>query len=334
MLSGYPPARRGIPDVRVRASAHRVTIAAMKALIAGATGFVGSRLAPALLLDGQDVRCMVRDPASDRAAALAAQGCDILVADLTEEEGLDAALDDVEVAYFLVHMMGRMADYAEAEHEAARRFGERASAAGVRQVVYLGGLGADPASPHLRSRHETALALRAGGPPLTYFRAAMVVGSGSESYVLVRDIAERLPALPDARWMRTLTQPIGIRDVIGYLRRAPFVKGARGRDIEIGGPEVLTPLEVVDRTALALGRRPPRRLPPIGATPGAVAAGAEAVTSGHGAIAAELALGLGSDTIVTDPSGAELFDLRPEPLDVALQRAIEEDEQMALASGG
>jgi uncharacterized protein YbjT (DUF2867 family) len=305
----------------------------MRALIAGATGFVGSRLAPALIADGLDVRCLVREPDSSRALELAAQGAELHAADLTRDKGLAAAIGGVDVAYFLVHMMGRLTDYAAAEHRAAQRFGELARAGGVDQVVYLGGLGAHPDSPHLLSRHQTALALRAAGPPLTYFRAAMVVGSGSESYVLVRDIAERLPALPDAPWMRTLTQPIGIRDVVAYLRRAPFVEGARGRDVEIGGPEVLTPLEVVDRMALALGRRPPRRLPGVGATRGAVAAGAEAVTSGHGAIAAELAVGLGNDTIVTDPSGAALFDVRPEPLDVALQRAIEEDENLAFASG-
>ena len=306
----------------------------MRALIAGATGFVGSRLAPALLADGLDVRCLVRDPGSDRAASLAERGCDLFTADLTEEDGLAAAFEGVEVAYFLVHMMGRLTEYAEAEHRAAHRFGELARAGGAAQVVYLGGLGAHPDSPHLLSRHQTALALRDAGPPLTYFRAAMVIGSGSESYVLVRDIAERLPALPDAPWMRTLTQPIGIRDVIAYLRRTPFVEEALGRDVEIGGPEVLTPLEVVDRMAQALGRRPPRRLPGVGATPGAVAAGAEAVTSGHGGIAAELALGLGSDTIVTDGGAAALFDVHPEPLDVSLQRAIEEDEKLALASGG
>lgn len=306
----------------------------MRALIAGATGFVGSRLAPALVADGLDVRCIVRDPGSHRAASLAEVGCDLFTADLTEEEGPAAAFEDVQVAYFLVHMMGRLTEYAEAERRAAHRFGELARAGGVDQVVYLGGLGADPDSPHLLSRHQTALALRDSGPALTYFRAAMVIGSGSESYVLVRDIAERLPALPDAPWMRTLTQPIGVRDVIAYLRRTPFVEVSKGRDVEIGGPEVLTPLEVVDRMALALGRRPPRRLPGVGATRGAVAAGAEAVTSGHGAIAAELALGLASDTIVTDPRAAALFGIRPEPLDVSLQRAIEEDEKLALAAGG
>ena len=298
----------------------------MRALIAGATGFVGSRLAPALLDDGLEVRCLVRRPGSDAALGLADAGCELVPGDLTVDDGLAEAMQRCQVAYFLVHMIGRDPGYPHAERAAASRFGAAAKAAGVEQVVYLGGLG-DPASPHLMSRHETALALREAGPPLTYFRAAMVVGAGSESYVLVRDIARRLPVLPAAAWLTALTQPIGIRDVIAYLRAVPFVPEARGREIQIGGPDVLTPPEVVDRMALAIGRRPPARIPIPGATPGVVSAAADAVTTGDGAVAAELALGLAGDTIVTDPSGAELFDITPESLEVSLQRALEDEER-------
>ena len=303
----------------------------MRALIAGATGFVGRRLGPALLEDGLEVRCMVRDADSTVARELAGAGCELLETDL--DAGVDeAAFAGVDVAYFLVHMMGRVPGYAHREREVANAFGAAALDAGAGQMVYLGGLGEEPDSPHLRSRHEVAEALRAAGPPLTYFRAAMIVGAGSESYVLLRDIVERLPALPDAAWMRTRTQPIGIRDVIGYLRRAPSVSEARDREVQIGGPEVLSPLAVIDLMAKALGRRPPLKLAVPGATPGAVAAGAGVVTSGDGAIAAELALGLSTDTVVSDPSGAALFGLRPERLEVALQRAIEEDERAAEAA--
>ncbi len=306
----------------------------MRALIAGATGFVGRHLAPALLADGHDVRCLVRDPESDAAAALARAGCEIAVADLTDEALLAAALEGLDVAYYLVHMMGREADYPEAEAVAARAFGGAATEAGVGQVIYLGGLGEDASSRHLASRHATAEAMRAAGPPLIYFRAGMIVGSGSESYTLVRDIVTRLPVVPDTAWLHTRTQPIGIREVVAYLRRAPFTEGARGREVQIGGPEVLEPYELIQRMARALGRRPPLHIPVPGATPGVVAAGAEAVTTGDGAIAAELALGLSGDTVVTDPSGAELFDVRPEPLDVTLQRAIEADERVLAGSGG
>lgn len=302
----------------------------MKALIAGATGFVGRRLAPALVDDGLDVRCLVRDSGSEVARDLERAGCEVLEADLSRGKGLAAALKEVDVAYFLVHMMGREVDYAAAERGAAVRFAKAAKRAGVAQLVYLGGLGVDAGSTHLRSREETALALAEHGPPLTYFRAGMIVGAGSESYVLVRDIARRLPVLPDPGWMRTLTQPIGIRDVIAYLRRAPFVEEARGREIQIGGPDVLTPFAIVERAARATGRPPPRRVPGTGATPGAVAAAVGALTTGDPAVAAELTHGLSSNTIVTDVSGSRLFpDVRPEPLDVILQRALEEDERRA-----
>src|SRR4051812_8468488 len=186
----------------------------MRALIAGATGFIGRRLAPALLEDGLEVRCLVRDAAAGPAGELEALGCELVEADLTNEMPLGDAVAEVDLAYFLVHLMGRVDDYAEAESRVATRFAAAARDAGVPQMVYLGGLGDDPASEHLRSRHDVAEALRHSGPPLTYFRAAMIVGPDSESYVLLRDIAMRLPAIPKAAWMRAKTQPIGVRDAI------------------------------------------------------------------------------------------------------------------------
>jgi len=301
-------------------------------LIAGATGFVGRRLAPALIEDGHDVVCLVRDAAATQARELAASGGELFEADLAAPADLADPMREVEVAYFLVHMMGRSRDYPEAERAAASRFAEAASRAGVAQLVYLGGLGDEASSPHLASRHATAVALREGGPPLTYFRAAMIVGAGSESYVLMRNIVERLPVLPDAAWMRRGTQPIGIREVIRYLRQTPSVPESRGREIELGGPEVLSPLELVDRMARAMGRRPPIKVSIPGATPNAVAAAAEVVSTGYAGVAAELALGLSSDTVVNDPSGAALFDIEPSSLDVTIQRALEEDERLIAAA--
>ena len=304
-------------------------VAPMRALIAGATGFVGSRLAPALVEDGFEVRCLVRDPGAGPARALERAGCELFCEDLTRPRDLPRAMEDVEVGYYLVHLIGSGEEYGRREVAIARLFASAAKGAGLGRMIYLGGLGDDEASPHLRSRHATALALRRHGPPLTYFRAAMVVGAGSASYQLVRDVALRLRAVPDPRWMRTRTQPIGVRDAISYLRQAPKVPASADMEIEIGGPEVLTPLEVVDRMAAALGRRQPTRLSVPGATPGAVAAGADAIAraDADGAVAAELALGLSCDTVVTDSSAAELFDVEPESLDVALQRAIEGEER-------
>src|SRR6185436_1111436 len=129
---------------------------------------------------------------------------------------------------------------------------------GVGRVVYLGGLGDEPRSKHLRSRHQTAVVLREFGPPLTYFRAAMVVGTGSESYKTLRYLVQRLPAMIAPSWLKTRTQPIAIDDVLDYLAAAPRVAGSAGREVQIGGPDVLAYGEMLDRMAAALGtyRRP------------------------------------------------------------------------------
>lgn len=298
-------------------------------LIAGATGVIGRRLTRALLADGAEVRAIVRNRA--RARELLGPDVELFVADLTEDPDLGPAMAGVELAYFLVHMLAADGSFAEAECAAAAAFATASTAAGVGRIVYLGGLGVDRGgSPHLDSRHRTAELLRELGPPLTYFRAAMIVGPGSESYELLRSIAERLPLLPRTDRLRSRTQPIGIRDVVAYLRAAPRLPASAGREIEIGGPDVLPHIEVIARFARETGRRPARLLPlPDGiASPGMVAAGAASVTAGNPRVAHELALGLGGDTKVEDPSGAALFDVRPEPLNVAIQRALEEEERV------
>ncbi len=299
-------------------------------LIAGATGVIGRRLARALLADGAAVRAIVRD--RDRGRELLGPDVELFVADLIEDPDLGAAMAGVELAYFLVHMLAAEGSYAETERAAAAAFATAAGAAGVGRTVYLGGLGADRGgSPHLDSRHRTAEVLREVGPPLTYFRAAMIICPGSESYELLRSIATRLPALPETGWLQSRTQPIGARDVVAYLRAAPRVPASAGREIEIGGPDVLSHLEVIARFAREIGRRPARRvpLPDAVASPGMVAAGAATVTAGNPRIARELALGLGGDTKVEDRSGAALFAIRPEPLNVAIQRALDEEERAA-----
>jgi uncharacterized protein YbjT (DUF2867 family) len=297
-------------------------------LIAGATGVVGRRLAAALRDDGVRVRALVRD--RDRGRRVLGPDVELFVADLDRAPDLSAAMDGVATAYFLVHMLGAGSDYRRREAAAAEAFARAATAAGVERLVYLGGLGPDAGgSPHLDSRHLTAAALRRWGPPLTYFRAAMIIAPESESYELLRSIAARLPALPEPAWLHARTQPIGIRDVVAYLRDAPKVAAAAGREIEIGGPDVIRHLDVIARFSEETGRRRPLRVPLPGriATPAVVAAGAAAVTTGTAEVAAELGRGLAVDTAVRDPSGAELFDIHPEPFNVAIQRTLAEEER-------
>lgn len=300
-------------------------VSSQKILVTGAGGFIGTRLARALADDGHAVRASVRD--ASKAAAI--DGSEMASLDLDHPDQLDRALEGIDTAYFLIHMMGRSADYASAETDSARLFAERAKAAGVSRVVYLGGLGDPSVSGHLASRHQTALALEQQGPPLTYLRAAMVIGAGSESYVLLRSIVERLLVIPNNRWLQNRSQPIGIRDLLAYLRALPDTPASTGREIQLGGPEVLTHRETVDELSRQLGRRPPRGLPMPGVTPGVIAAAAAAVTRGDAPVARELVFGLATDSVVEDESGMELFDLRPEQLSIAFQRAIEDEERMA-----
>lgn len=298
----------------------------MRVLIAGATGFVGRNLVPAIAGTGAAVRCLVRDPASRRARRLE-RHAELVEADLEGRGALEPHLDEVDVAYWLVHMMGSGdGSYEQAEVAAARRFAAAAARAGVGRIVYLGGLGATPASPHLHSRHQTGLALAEHGPPLVYMRAGMAIGAGSESWVLVRSAVERLLVVPDNSWLHTESQPIGIRDLVAYLRWAADPDVGRPEEVELGGPDVVAHLDMLDLAARALGRRAPRRVPVPGATPSALAAAASALTKGDPAVAAELIASLPIRTVVEHPAAAARYPVRPEPLAVAIQRAIEAEE--------
>jgi uncharacterized protein YbjT (DUF2867 family) len=307
-------------------SAHRPKI-----LVTGATGFIGRLLCARLVEDGFPVRCLVRDPESERAAELERLGCELYVADLTRPAGIAEALVGVDLAYFLVHMISDDENYPAIEQAAAGRFARLAKEAGVSRIIYLGGLGDETTSKHLSARSDVAKVLAEEGPPLTYFRAAMVIGPGSESYELLRGIVERLPVLPAPDWLDTPTQPIGASDVIDYLREAIDVSESAGREIQIGGPDVLTHQKVVNEMARALGRRPPRRIKMSAeiARPATVAAGAGAVTDGDSDVAVEISLGLTTPTTVTDPSGAELFTTHPHRIDAVLAEAIDAPEVVA-----
>jgi uncharacterized protein YbjT (DUF2867 family) len=295
----------------------------MSALVTGATGFVGGRLARALAAAGEPVRCLVRGRA--RAADLEEAGCELREGDALDAESLRGAGEGADIAYYLIHSMGRGggSDYASRDEQAAANFARMAKAEGVKRVVYLGGLG-DPGSEHLRSRHATAEVLAAEGPPLTYFRAAMVVGAGSESFRTLYYLAKRLPVMITPAWLRTPTQPIGIDDVVAYFRAAPSVAASAGREVEIGGADVLPYAAMLDVVAEALGRRRPLKLPAPLISPALSSLWIGLVTPVDTGVARPLVEGLRTETVVRDPSGAALFDIEPAPFAETVRAALSE----------
>ncbi len=294
----------------------------------GATGFIGGKLAEALAGRGWRVRCLVRNP--DRVRELEERGFEVRVGDVLDAASLEGAGEGVEVAYYLVHSMGRggSGDFEEREHRAARNFAEMAKREGVERTVYLGGLGDEPRSKHLRSRRRTAELLAELGPPLIYFRAGMVVGAGSESYRTLRYLVQRLPAMIAPAWLKTPTQPVAVNDVIEYLVEAPDVVQPGGAEIQIGGPDVLSYGDMLDRMAEALGIRPRRRVPVPLLTPWLSSLWIGLVTPVDAGVARPLVEGLSTPTVVTDPAGMTAFDVTPAGINEALRAALAEDPEV------
>jgi len=298
----------------------------MRTLVTGATGAVGGSLAHVLAERGHEVRCLVRD--RKKASDLEEAGFDLHEGDVLDADSLKGAGEGIDLAYYLIHSMGRGSsdgDFAEREREAARAFAAMAREEGIGRVVYLGGLGDNPKSQHLKSRHETAEILRDEGPPLTYFRASMLVGASSESYLTLRYLVERLPAMIAPSWLKTRTQPIAIEDAVEYLAQAADNPESEGREVQIGADEVVTYGELLDLMAEALGRRPRPKVPVPLLSPRLSSLWIGLVTPVDSGVARPLVEGLSTPTVVTDPSGARLFDVEPVSIEQALRRAVEHD---------
>jgi uncharacterized protein YbjT (DUF2867 family) len=222
----------------------------VRVLVTGASGFVGGRLAPALEEAGHEVRAMTRRPERYSGAGTPVPG------DVGDEASLRTALEGCEAAYYLVHSLDS-ADFQERDANAARSFGRAAADAGVRRIVYLGGLGddSDDLSAHLRSRRQVEELLGEGGVPVTVLRAGIVIGHGGVSWEMTRQLVAHLPAMVTPRWVHTRTQPIAVGDVVRYLVGVLEAPEAEGRAFEVGGPEVLEYLEMLTRVAEIQGRR-------------------------------------------------------------------------------
>jgi uncharacterized protein YbjT (DUF2867 family) len=297
----------------------------MHILIVGASGYIGGRLVPLLQAGGHDLVLMSRDA---RPLAARFPGARVVAADLLDPSTLPPALEGVEVAYYLAHSMGAgERGFAERDRQAARNFAQAAERAGVSRIVYLGGLGDDSAdlSHHLASRHETGAELAAHGVPVTEFRAAVIIGSGSASFEILRHLTERLPIMITPRWVGTRCQPIGIRDVLDYLAGAlahPEVTGI----VEVGGPDILSYGDMMRTYARLRGLR--RLMIPVPVlTPRLSSYWVNLVSPVPAAIARPLIEGLRNEVVVRDPGPATGFGLRPLPYAEALQRAIDRTDR-------
>ncbi len=298
-------------------------------LVTGATGFIGGRLVPALIERGHEVRAMTRRPDEYEGPGDAVGG------DVHDSGTLGAALDGIDVAVYLIHSLDD-GDFERKDAKAARAFGLAAAACGVKQIVYLGGLGSDDQelSPHLRSRREVEHLLAEAGVPVTAMRAAVVVGHGGISWELTRQLVKNLPAMVVPRWANTSSQPIGIDDAVAYLAGVVDNDEAMGRTFEIGGADQVTYLEMMQQAAEEMhGRRLPIKTVPV-LTPSLSSRWIAFVTNVDTTTAKNLIDSMSTEVLVQDHSIDEVVPRKVLSYRESVKRALEEAaaEQPSLSS--
>lgn len=305
-------------------------------LVTGATGYVGSRLILRLLDAGYKVRATARSVKKLRGRSWAKhENVELVAADVLDLNSLVEAAEGCAVAYYLVHSMNAsQKDFADADRRAARNMAEAADVAGVERIIYLGGLGEEAAnlSKHLRSRAEVGEVLKAGKVPVTILRAAMIIGSGSASFEIMRYLVDRLPVMITPRWVRTPSQPIAIRNVLDYLVGCLSTPQTKGRTFDIGGTEVLTYQDLMDTYAeeAGLGRR--KVIPVPFFTPGISSYWIHFVTPVPSYIARPLADGLRNPAVCTEDSIRELIPIELLDCCSAIKLAIERTQHQSIES--
>lgn len=295
-------------------------------LITGATGYIGGRLVSRLQSSGARLRCIARRPES--LVSRVSPSTEVVAGDVLDPPSLDRALRGVDVAYYLVHSMGAHGDYREQDRTAARNFGGAARRAGVRRIVYVGGLvaGSERLSKHLESRLETGRVLRESGVPVVEFRASVVVGSGSLSFELIRTLVDRLPIMICPRWVSTMAQPIGIDDLLAYLAAALDVPGDESRTFEVGGADLASYGDLMREYAQQRGLRRVMISVPL-LTPHLSSLWLGLVTPLYARVGRELIAGLKNRSVVTDAEALSVFPVKPVGLAEAIARAIRHEDR-------
>lgn len=295
-------------------------------LLTGASGYVGGRLLGELEDRGFRVRCLARNPAAVRSRAGGAT--EVVEGDVLDPASLSAALRGVDVAYYLVHSMGSTRGFEQADREGAQNFAQAAATAGVRRIIYLGGLGSDTdeLSAHLRSRQEVGEILRASTVPVLEFRASIIIGAGSLSFEMIRSLVERLPVMITPRWVNVPAQPIAIGDVLQYLVAALNVSLERSQIYEIGGADQVSYADIMREYARQSGRKL-RMIPVPVLTPYVSSLWLGLVTPLYAKIGRKLIESIVHSTVVRDPAALEAFNVRPVGMEEAVHSAIARETQ-------
>lgn len=296
-------------------------------LLTGATGYVGGRLLPLLEKRGERVRCLARRP--ERLKPRVGPRTEVFGGDLLTPASLAAAMGGVETAYYLVHSMGSQQDFMEEDRAAARNFAAAAKAAGVKRIIYLGGLGEGELSPHLASRQEVGRILAESGAAVIEFRASIVIGSGSISYEMVRALVERLPVMTTPSWVRVQAQPIAVEDLLAYLIAALDKSPLKSAVYEIGGKDRVSYEQIMREYARQRGLK--RVMIPVALlTPWLSSLWLAFVTPIYARIGRRLFTSLRHETVVRDDKALRDFPVRPRGLSEAITRAmINEDREYA-----